>query len=1121
MTTDDRRRPAMRSRVAPVWMGLTALLLLGVGSASADAAPTVLAAASLLEDGAVDTLASKGEEALCHVQIDPAQDDRTAPCVAQIVVLRPEVDLNQAARLAARRYGLLVTRRYGHALNGFAALVPADQVAALRADRSVAYVQGDRKLAVPDEQGAVSADATTAARLEPQDCLRDGARAGDPARWLECEMGVMSPSVLQRDSAASADSPRPRGGGASATAAVPDCAPAAYDSRCPAWIARSGLNSGNALEIPTGIAASPTGDRVFTIGYGAATSHPDLPGDVANRGVVTAHDASTGRQLWVVQAFADAAEGFGTDAPNDVAVSPDGSRVYITGFARGDETGQTDIRVDALDAATGRLLWDGRYDRSSFIDAGFHVVVSPDGRRVYTSGYSFDIGNPGDNRGVVLAHDAATGREEWVIERRVGVNQIDVRGGRVYATGWTYRPTSRVDFENATATTSAYDAETGALLWESNFDDGAGGVGFDVGRAVAASNNGEFVYITGYDTALDAKTSFLTIGYAAGDGRQLWARRHAADGPVSTGLAIAASPTGDRVYATGVTTTTDLYLTPTTLSYDAATGATAWSHAYAPQPNAGGAKAGGQTRAVTVSPDGARVMVNGFYSNDADGLDALTLVLSAANGGAHWVGRRNSEPEATACLGQDFAVYSSVSADGQRLYAASQSFSHDPQDSWDIETLAYDTAGGETLPLGDATGVQPRCPQVLPLGVDRIDADTSFTKAGDGAGEVSGVNAYVIDTGIDPASVDLNVVEAVNFAGGDDADCDGHGTYVGGVIGARDNAVGLVGVAPGVPLTSVKVVDCELGGTVSSLLAGIDWVTRNAARPAVASIAVYTGADPALDEAVKNSASSGIFYAVSAGDGRRRPSCTDYSPGAAGRHPGVMTTGATTPEGAEMFSSAAGPCVDVWAPGEGSPSTALGGGAAFYSGSTAASPHVAGAAALYLALHPQATPPEIEQALKDAAEDTGFTSKDADASPVKQVYVGGLVGDPGPTVFTATRTIVGSNRASKAVSGATEAEFASTCDRPRSQGVDGYVFRIPEDLGAGDASARVAGAPGALPHDLDFAFYSGDCTAISRSVADAIDEVADVPASTVFIVVNAATGVDIDMSLTVTKPDTE
>ncbi|MDP9405435.1 MAG: hypothetical protein M3O86_02375 [Actinomycetota bacterium] len=110
----------------------------------------------------------------------------------------------------------------------------------------------------------------------------------------------------------------------------------------------------------------------------------------------------------------------------------------------------------------------------------------------------------------------------------------------------------------------------------------------------------------------------------------------------------------------------------------------------------------------------------------------------------------------------------------------------------------------------------------------------------------------------------------------------------------------------------------------------------------------------------------------------------------------------------------------------------------------------------------------FEQALKDTAEDTGFTSKDADGSPVKQIYVGGLLGDPGPAVFTATGTIVGSNRASKAVSGATEAEFASICDRPRTQGVDGYVFRIPENLGAGDASARVAGAPGALPHDLDF-----------------------------------------------------
>src|ERR671917_1139164 len=155
--------------------------------------------------------------------------------------------------------------------------------------------------------------------------------------------------------------------------------------------------------------------------------------------------------------------------------------------------------------------------------------------------------------------------------------------------------------------------------------------------------------------------------------------------------------------------------------------------------------------------------------------------------------------------------------------------------------------------------------QTLPWGINRIDADISSTRAGDGSGVVSGVNAYIIDTGI-KRHTDLNVVGHVNFHGGKNTDCDGHGTHVAGTVAARDNSGGVVGVAPGAPLTGVKVVGCDGSGSVANVIAGIDWVTANADKPAIANLSLETRASRVLDEAVKISAASGVFYSVAAGN---------------------------------------------------------------------------------------------------------------------------------------------------------------------------------------------------------------------------------------------------------------
>ncbi len=272
--------------------------------------------------------------------------------------------------------------------------------------------------------------------------------------------------------------------------------------------------------------------------------------------------------------------------------------------------------------------------------------------------------------------------------------------------------------------------------------------------------------------------------------------------------------------------------------------------------------------------------------------------------------------------------------------------------------------------------------QTLPWGINRIDADLSSTAAGDGTGAILNVNGYIIDTGIDAKHADLNVWQHVNFAGGRNSDCNGHGTHVAGTVAARDNTIDVVGVAPGMPLTGVKVLGCGGSGTTSGVIKGIDWVTANAIKPAIANMSLGGGANLALDTAVIASANSGVFYAIAAGNSGVNACLA--SPARAGTHVGVMTTAAVGGSDIEPTWSNFGPCVDIWAPGVSILSTRNGGGTTTLSGTSMAAPHVGGTGALYLSLNPFATPAMVEGALKFDAQLTGTSSKNG--TPIILVY---------------------------------------------------------------------------------------------------------------------------------------
>ena len=283
-------------------------------------------------------------------------------------------------------------------------------------------------------------------------------------------------------------------------------------------------------------------------------------------------------------------------------------------------------------------------------------------------------------------------------------------------------------------------------------------------------------------------------------------------------------------------------------------------------------------------------------------------------------------------------------------------------------------------------GIATATAQTLPWGIDKIDVDASSTHAGDGSGAISNVDAYVIDTGIDTSLPDLNVVEFRQYANGPPRDCNGHGTHVAGTIGARDDTAGVVGVAPGIRLHAVKVLNCAGSGSWSDVISGINYVAATTARPAVANMSLGGPQNTAVDAAVKGAAAKGVFFGVAAGnDGA---DACGHSPAAAGTTSGVDTVAATDSSDTEASWSNYGKCVDIWAPGVSIYSTYKGGSYATLSGTSMATPHVVGGAALYLSKNPAASPGAVETALYNAA--TRTTKKSKDGRAIIREYVGGF-----------------------------------------------------------------------------------------------------------------------------------
>lgn len=249
-------------------------------------------------------------------------------------------------------------------------------------------------------------------------------------------------------------------------------------------------------------------------------------------------------------------------------------------------------------------------------------------------------------------------------------------------------------------------------------------------------------------------------------------------------------------------------------------------------------------------------------------------------------------------------------------------------------------------------------------GLDRIDQrnlplNNSYTYNFTGAG----VTAFIIDTGIlfshnefgGRASSGYDFVDNDTNA----SDCHGHGTHVAGTVGG-----GTYGVAKGVSLVAVRVLDCSGSGTISGVIAGINWVTsQHTNGKAVANMSLGGGVSTSLDDAVRNSIADGVVYAIAAGNSNR--DACKFSPA---RVLEAITVGATTSTDARASYSNYGSCLDLFAPGSSITSAWYTSNTATntISGTSMATPHVAGVAALYLEGH-TATPQQVRDAIVGAA----------------------------------------------------------------------------------------------------------------------------------------------------------
>jgi serine protease len=332
-------------------------------------------------------------------------------------------------------------------------------------------------------------------------------------------------------------------------------------------------------------------------------------------------------------------------------------------------------------------------------------------------------------------------------------------------------------------------------------------------------------------------------------------------------------------------------------------------------------------------------------------------------------------------------------------------------------------------------------------GLDRVDQaslplNSQYTYTSTGAG----VTAYIVDTGILSSHSDFGGrvsggYTAINDGNGT-GDCNGHGTHVAGTVGGTT-----YGLAKSVSLVPVRVLDCQGSGTNSGVIAGVDWVAQNASFPAVANMSLGGGDSTALDNSVNNAINAGISFVVAAGN-----SNSNACSGSPNKVPAALTIASSTSSDSRSSFSSWGSCIDLFAPGSSITSTWNNGGTNTISGTSMASPHVAGAVALYLQSNTSATPSQVSSAITSNAVSGKISSANGSPNLLLQTTSGGTPPPPPPPTNELQNGV-----AVTGLSASTGSDITFTMDVPA--GASNIKFQMSGGSGDADLYTRFGSAP--------------------------------------------------------------